>query len=120
MDKFSAESAEKLARVVFEMEQSNVTLSEAENRAILAVKTSESLKTQLAETASLLEDETGHKLALISKLKSAESALSRLQEQMEDDEESKRVLERELGAVKTQLSEAKKKSEDDSDLVIQI
>lgn len=116
--KSNAENAEKLSRLMFEMEQSNAALSEAENRAILAVKTAESLKAQLAESSLLLDDETSLKLAFISKLKNAESQLTKLQEQMEDEEESKLILERELAAIKLQLVDAKKKSEEDNVTVI--
>merc|ERR1711868_309447 len=109
-EKICSDNADKVSKLVTELDLMSTSLSEAESKKGHAVKTTEALESQLGEANALLEEETRQKLALNSKLRNLEQAKEAMSEQLEEEEESKRQLEKALADVKTQLGEAKRKA----------
>merc|ERR1719204_722864 len=57
-EKIGADSADKLSKVITELDLVSTALNDAENKASLAAKNAEGLESQLAEASNLLEEET--------------------------------------------------------------
>ena len=85
-DKIGADSADKLSKVITELDLVSTALNEAENKASLASKNAEGLESQLSEATNLLEEETRQKLALNSKLRALEQSNASMTEQLEEEE----------------------------------
>ena len=85
-DKIGADSADKLSKVITELDLVSTALNEAENKASHASKNAEGLESQLSEATNLLEEETRQKLALNSKLRALEQSNASMTEQLEEEE----------------------------------
>merc|ERR1712077_41173 len=66
-EKICSDNADKVSKLVTELDLISTSLSEAERKNGHAVKTTEALESQLGEANALLEEETRQKLALNSK-----------------------------------------------------
>ena len=70
--------------------------------------------------SALLEEETRQKLALNSRLRSAEEQRGQLQDQLEEEEEAKQQLEKQLGQAQSQLTDIKKREAEEAEMVQQL
>ncbi|XP_043216625.1 myosin heavy chain, non-muscle-like isoform X2 [Amphibalanus amphitrite] len=119
-DRTRQELQEKVARSQNEVESLSTQLEQIETKATQSAKSSTTLEANLAEAQALLEEETRQKLALNSRLRTAEEQRGQLQDQLEEEEEAKQQLEKQLGQAQTQLAEIKKREAEEAETVQQL
>lgn len=100
-----------------ELETVTGQLEDLESKAGQAIKSTNALEAQLAETQDVLQEETRHKLALSTKLRQLEAERVGLQEQLEEEEEGKKQLEKQMLQYQFMAQEQKRRADEEADMV---